>query len=136
MTEPMQPVSEAALTAFDKAHSQVEVDVVERCMAEDYSASTMGPEAEKKIRAGLGFVSKMLRATMVYGAQGILNDQMDWGKTRLPEYGVSMDMVLGNFKRYTDALRQRLPDEVFAEIAPYLDYMVKMQAEIAGKQQP
>jgi len=132
MAESLQAASPETLAAFDTARPAVEDDVARRCLAEDDPTAAMGPDAETKIRAGLGFVSKMLRATLAFGAEGILNDEMDWGKTRLPEYGVSAVMVLRNFERYTTALEQRLPAAALNEVRPYLDHMVAMQRAIAG----
>ncbi len=123
-------VSPETLAAFDKVRAEVENDVLLRCLAEDAPEQTMGPDAEAMIKSGLGFVSRMLRAAMSFSAGEILADEMEWGKTRLPEYGVSISMVLKNFQRYTESLSERLPAAAFGEIRPYVESMIVGQRGI------
>jgi hypothetical protein len=124
------PVSPETLAAFDAARAEVENDVLVRCLAEDAPEQTMGPYAEAMIKSGLGFVSRMLRAAMSFSAGEILADEMEWGKTRLPEYGVSISMVLRNFERYSRILSEKLPAEAFGEIRPYVESMIAGQRGI------
>ena len=123
-------VSPETLAAFDKVRAEVENDVLLRCLAEDAPEQTMGPDAEAMIKSGLGFVSRMLRAAMSFSAGEILADEMEWGKTRLPESGVSISMVLKNFQRYTESLSERLPAAAFGEIRPYVESMIVGQRGI------
>lgn len=126
------PVAPETLAAFDRVCAEVEGEVLRLCLAEDDPWKTMGPNAENMIKTGLGFVSKMLRASLSFSAGEILADQMQWGKTRLPEYGVSAGMVLGNFERYAKALSEKLPQGAFVEIQPYLEHMLSGQRGIAS----
>ena len=82
-------VSPETLAAFDAVRAKVEEEVLIRCLTEDAPQQTMGPNAEAMIKSGLGFVSRMLRAAMSFSAGEILADEMEWGKTHLPECGVS-----------------------------------------------
>ncbi len=126
------PVTPETLAAFDGACAEVEEEVRRICLEEDAPWRDMGPNAEIMIKTGLGFVSKMLRASLSFSAGEILSDQMEWGKTRLPEYGVSAGMILKNFERYAVALSKRLPKEAYAEIRPYLEFMLAGQRGIAS----
>lgn len=126
-----KPVSAETLAAFDAACAKVEEAVLMQCLAEDAPQRTMGPNAEVMIKTGLGFVSKMLRAAMGFSAGEILTDELEWGKTRLPAYGVSTVMVMKNFARYTKALSEVLTKEAFEEIRPYVDNMLSGQRAIA-----
>lgn len=126
------PVAPETLAAFDSVCAGVEEAVLRLCLAEDDPGKTMGPGAEQMIQTGLGFVSRMLRASLTFSAGEILADQMEWGKTRLPEYGVSASMVLRNFERYARALGEKLPEEAHAEIRPYLESMISGQRGIAS----
>jgi len=128
----LKAVSEETVACFDGVCAEVEAEVVRICIAEDAPYSTMGPEAEAMIRNGLGFVTRMLRSAMIFAASGILENELEWGKTRLPVYGVSAKMVMTNFERYSNALEKRLPSQSFAEIKPYLDGMMNMQQRITN----
>lgn len=123
----LEPVGPEVLAQFDAVSAQVEARVTERCLAEDDPAASMGPEAEKMIATGLGFVTRMLRTTMQFGAAGIMQDEVDWGKTRLPVFGVSGQMVAKNFERYVQALEDLLAPEAFAQIRVTLDFMIQAQ---------
>ncbi len=125
-------VSEASLACFDVVCAEVEVEVAKICMAEDDPQSTMGADAEPMIRNGLGFVTRMLRSAMVFAAGGILENEMEWAKTRLPVYGVSAKMVMDNLKRYSHALERKIPDQAFMEIKPYLNGMMIMQQRMTN----
>ena len=127
-----KPVSVEALAAFDAVRAAVEEAVLTQCLAEDAPESAMGPNAEAMIKTGLGFVSRMLRAAMSFSAGEILADEMEWGKTRLPAYGVSTQMVMKNFERYTKALSETLAEETFAEMRPYIENMLAGQRAITN----
>lgn len=124
-------VSPESLAAFDKIRSEVEEEVVVLCMAEDEPQQYMGPNAESMIRVGLGFVSKMLRTTMNFAADEIMTDEVEWGKTRLPEYGVPAPMILRNFERYTKVLLEGLPQPAVDEIRPYVESMIAKQRGVS-----
>lgn len=126
----LKPISAATLALFDSVCKEVEDDVLLHCMAEDSPLEYMGEQAESLIRTGLGFVTRMLRAAMQFAAEGILNDELDWGKTRLPVQGVSASMVFKNFDRYTRALKSHVSPEVFGEIEPYLRLLLEKQQQI------
>ena len=123
----LKPVSPETLTTFDASVAAVEEDVARQCLSSDTPERAVGPEAGAMIKSGLGFVSKMLRAMMAYGAGNIINDELEWGKTRLPVYGVSMKMVLNNFERYAKALEKTLPATAYEEVRPYLASMIQKQ---------
>lgn len=114
-----KPVSEATLAAFDAVCAAAEEEAARRCLEEDAPEQSMGPNAAAMIRGGMGFVSRMLRAAMGFASGEILDDQRSWAEVRLPEYGVSHDMIRRNMDRYLRALEERLPPAVFAEIVPY-----------------
>lgn len=117
--ESNKPVSEATLAAFDAVCAAAEDDAARRCLAEDAPEQSMGPNAGAMIHGGMGFVSRMLRAAMSFSSGAILDDQKAWADVRLPEYGVSHDMMRRNMDRYMRALAERLSPGAFAEIAPY-----------------
>jgi hypothetical protein len=120
------------LAAFDRVCGAVEAAVIERCLAEDTPQQTMGPDASGMLTRGIPFVTRMVRAAMRFSAGAILDDQMAWGKDRLPAFGVSTVMVLKNLERYHAALKERLPPAAFAEIGPWLDGMIEQQRGIAA----
>jgi hypothetical protein len=97
------------------------------CLSEDNPQRTMGAEVGSMVRKGLGFVSKMLRSTMTYGIEKIVQDELAWGKTTLPGHGVSMTMVLNNFERYNTAFKNRLSLEAYEEVQPYIESMINRQ---------
>ncbi len=117
-------VSEDTLKSFDEVCAKAEAAVVAECLAADSPEEKMGPEAEGMLRNGMQFVTKMLRASMQFGAGGILADQVQWGKTRLPEYGAGVEMVRRNLERYAEALRTHMPAEMFEELEPYLTQLI------------
>jgi hypothetical protein len=108
---PVPAVSGGMLDRFDALCPDVEAEVVRLCMENDSPRATMGEDAEKMLQSGMRFVSKMLRATMRWGAGEMIADEVDWGRTRLPVYGVSAQMVFRNFQRYEQALMKRLTAE-------------------------
>lgn len=128
----IKPVSQETLSIFDNVVSSVEDDVVNQCLADGILQRIMGAEACNIIKNGLGFVSKMLRAMMAFGAENIIDDQLKWAETRLPVNGISTKMVLDNFERYTKALEIKLPAEAFKEVQPYLAGMIRKQKIIVG----
>lgn len=70
----------------------------------------------------------MLRSTMTYGIEKIVEDELTWCKTCLPGYGVSMTMILNNFERYDVAFKNKLPLVAYEEIQPYLASMINRQS--------
>jgi len=68
---------------------------------------------------------------MTYDTEKIVEDQIAWGKTTLPGYGVSMTMILNNFKRYNVALKNKLPGGAYKEVQPYLESMINRQSIVA-----
>jgi hypothetical protein len=87
----------------------------------------MGPEAADLLARGLGFVTRMLRVTMQLSAPEILDDEIAWGRTRLPVQGVSAAMVARNFERYARALAARLSPAALVEIEPWLRALAEKQ---------
>ena len=126
----LKPVSSGTLTMFDEVCASVEQDVVRQCLSMDNPERTMGANAETMIKGGLGFVSKMLRATMAYGAEQIIQDQLVWAKTALPGRGVSMQMILNNYERYAGALEQIMIPSAYEELRPYLIGIIRRQRAI------
>ena len=129
--EILTPVSPSTIEAFDAVVDSVEDVVVGHCISEGHPERTMGPEAAAMIKKGLGFTSKLLRTIIAYGTEKIVEDQLAWGKTTLPGFGVSMTMVLDNFQRYNEALKEKLTPAVYDEIRPYLVYLIQRQQMIA-----
>jgi hypothetical protein len=131
----LKPLSEQTLQEIDRVSARVETEVLERCLSEDAPTESMGEQAETMIRNGLGFVTRMLRATMQFAAEPILDDEVAWGKTRLPIYGVSASMVLRNFERYADALRRHLAASTFAEVEPYVHKLLDKQRAVSAAEE-
>ncbi len=129
----LNPVSDEVLAQFDKICTAVEEEVVQQCLAED-DVRTMGQEAERMMRSGMDFFTRMLRTAMLFGDGNILEDELQWGRTRLPVYGVPARMVLANFMRYATALEHRLQPKALAQIRPYLQMIIRRQQEIVQSQ--
>jgi hypothetical protein len=125
----LQAISEETLARFDEIHPAVEDEVTDACVREDAPQRSMGLDAKRQVKAGMGFVSGMLSAAMAFGSKEILAGQMAWGREALPVRGVSMDMVRRNLERYRDALRRRLAASAFAEVQPYLDATIARLGE-------
>ena len=121
------PVSQDTLTKFNSQLLSVEQEVLEQCLSLDNPQGTMGPGAEAMIRNGLGFISKMFQSSMMYGSEKIVEDELAWCKTFLPENGVSMIMILNTLERYFEALKSRLPLVTFEEVRPYLTAVIDRQ---------
>jgi hypothetical protein len=127
-------VTSSILERFDALCPEVEAEVVRLCMESDSPQATMGPEAQKMLQSGMQFVSKMLRATMRWGAGEMIADEVEWGRTRLPVYGVSAQMVFRNFQRYEQALMRRLTEEEAAAIGPcFAELLKKQQTVVEGQ---
>ena len=126
-------VSPRALAEFEAICPAVEEEVLRLCMASDDPQAIMGKDAEGMVRRGLGFVSGMLRSAFAFDADGVVDDELEWGRIRLPVYGVSPRMVLANLERYSSALEERLPKATFAELRPHLERMVSRQRRIARR---
>ncbi len=131
---PVPAVSDEILERFDALCPDVEAEVVRLCMESDAPGQAMGPDAEKMLQNGMRFVSKMLRATMRWGAGEMIADEVEWGRTRLPVYGVSAQMVFRNFQRYEQALMRRLTREEAAAIGPcFAELLKKQQTVVEGR---
>ena len=127
----LAPVSPATLEAFDRVARAAEESATAACLAHDDPGATMGAEAERMLLTGMGFVTRMLRASMTFAAGGILADELGWAQTRLPVYGVSHRMILDNFRRYDTALQGQLTAAEYAEIRPYLDYLKEAPFDVS-----
>jgi hypothetical protein len=130
----LPPVSDKILASFDAVVESAETEVAELCSREDVLDANTGLDGGS-VKAGMKFVSGMLRASMRYSEGEILNDELEWGRRRLPFYNVTADMVLRNLERYQRALASRLSDEAFEVIRQYLDAMVLRQRGIASGQE-
>jgi hypothetical protein len=133
----LKPVSPETLKTFDALLASIEEDVLKKCLSSDNPEKTMGPEAKTIIKGGLGFISKLVRTTMIYDTGKIIADQLAWCQTCLPGYGVSMTMILNNFERYDRTLKDKLAAAAYEEIRPCLAKIIQQQRalmkEIDGK---
>ena len=135
-TNVLKPVSPDTLKIFDSLRLSVEEEVLAECLTSDNPEQQMGPDAGRKIKTGLDFISKMFHATMAFGAPKIVENDLEWGRVALPGYGVSMQMVLNNFKRYAAALEKKMASDAFQEIQPYLADIINRQSAIAKEAKP
>jgi len=124
MTEQPLGVSRECLKAFEEASAEAERVAVAQCLEADRPEDTMGPEAEAMLRSGMQFVTRMLRASLQFAAEGVLTDQVQWGRERLPHYGAHVEMVQRNLRRYADALQSIMPGTTYKELAPYVDTLI------------
>jgi len=120
-------VSKEVLDEIEATAAGAEGEAVEACLAEDPDAGKLGESAAETVRAGMRFLSDMLRAAVRYSEGGILEDEVEWARVRLPVSGVPWALVLRNVERYRLALARRLSAGAFATVAPYLDILARGQ---------
>lgn len=53
-----------------------------------------GDEAEKLLKIGMEYITKMLESAMSLGEISLLKDQLSWACDRLPHDGVEMEICL------------------------------------------
>jgi hypothetical protein len=123
----LKPVSSETLDVFDGLSESIENEVLKQCLSTDRPEIFMGPAAATMIKSGLDFVSKMLHAMMSFGSDKIMQDELNWGKARLPVSGVSAKMVLNNFERYSASFEKLMPSDAYAEMLPYLNQLICRQ---------
>ncbi len=118
------PNDDALLAHFYAVSEDVAAEVVAQC-CERYEIESLGEHPEELIRTGLGFVTKMLATAIRFGAVGIIGDQAEWAKARLPESGVPREMIVRTMGWYREGLRKRLTKCAGDVVLPYVDRLLQ-----------
>lgn len=123
-------VSAEALAAFRAASQSIVDRVVVRSLANQDEVVQHGEAAGPLITSGIRFTTQMLEAAMAVGEVALLEDQLAWATDRLPHDGVSSEHVLHRFRIYGEVVQELLPAKYWAEIMPFVDWLIARQQEI------
>lgn len=132
--KPIGPVSAEALAAFRKEKQAIIQEVAARSLARRDEVAHHGDDAERLIRSGLEFTTRMVNAAMAMGEVGLLDDQLTWAMDRLPHDSVSPEHVLNRFRIYRQVVEERLPAAHAAEVARFLEWMIARQQELVQRE--
>jgi hypothetical protein len=124
------PVSAEALAAFREKQETITEQVAERSLAREQEVAHHGEDAERLIKSGLTFTTRMLDAAMAVGEVSLLEDQMTWAMERLPHDGVVPAHILNRLRIYRRVVRETLPERHASEIEPYLTWMIARMDEL------
>ena len=116
--------SAAALEAFRARSEAIIAETTKRSLQRLDEIVQHGEQAERLIRAGLGFTTRMLDATMFVGEMSLMTDQLAWSKDRLPHEQVSLSQVVSRLQIYRAVVLEMLEPGFAAEVVGYLDWMI------------
>jgi len=126
----MQTSNPNAMRACE-SHAESNIQAaVQNVMEFEIDTAYHGDKAENLMIIGFEFTSRMLEAMMAVGDISLLEDQFQWARERLCHEGVLPEHILHLFDVYRQAAKQHLPASVYAEVEPYLDWMLNRQQEI------
>ena len=123
-------VSAETLAAFRENQETVIEKVTERSLAREHEVAHHGDDAERLIKSGLTFTTRMLDAAMAVGEVSLLEDQMTWAMERLPHDGVVPQHILNRLRIYREVVREMLPERHASEIEPYVTWMINRLEEL------
>ncbi len=123
-------ISEDALNAFRENQETIIDDTVERALAKREDVEHHGPDAERVIRAGLEYTSRMLDAVLTTGEAALMEQQLRWAQSRLPHDGVQPEHILSRLRIYRAVVQEVLPEKHAGEITRVLDWMIERHQEI------
>lgn len=118
------------LSAFQDKAPEIIKESVQRSLKNKNDIVQHGDEAEKLLKIGMEYITKMLESAMSVGEIFLLKDQLSWAFDRLPHDGVEMEHLLSRFNIYRDVVDEKLPKKHSHEINRYLDWMIDYQKEL------
>ena len=124
------PVKEETVKAFSLAKGEITRKATEMALERSPKKGIERIDLKEKYDKGLQMVGQILEAVICVGEKALLQDQLDWGKTRLPHEGILPEEVLENLKIYRATIREVLEEKYSLEILPYLDFLITGQDRI------
>ncbi len=123
-------VSDRALASFREHQEEIIARATERAMKRREEVAHHGANAERIIHAGLGFVTRMLDAALATGESSLLEEQLAWGRSRLPIDGVQPEHVRSRLEIYRATVLDVMPEPYAGEIAEAVGWMVRRHDEL------
>lgn len=124
MKEKLDPISSEAMEEFQENKEDIIRETVQMSLEREEEVAHHGEEAEKIIRQGIEFTTRMLESAMLVGEPLLLEDELTWAKDRLPHDGVALEHVHSRFLIYRERLQEKISPEHAPEILSYLDWMI------------
>jgi len=129
-----EKISAEALASFRKHTPDLIRRIVELSMRRTDDIAAHGEAAERLVTAGLGWTFKMLDTAMEIGEAAILEQQLDWAKTRLAYDKVEAAHIHNRLEISIAVITDMLDAPYSAEIIPYLELMLAYQKKLMGNE--
>ena len=127
------PADPDALMAFREHMDEIIAEAVRHSMQHADEFASLESGAERIIQAGLTMTCRMVDAAMETGHQELLNEDIEWARTRLPHENVSHAQVLSQLDYVGDAVRTVLLPEHAEAIHPYFRWLLERFSEESGR---
>jgi hypothetical protein len=119
-------VSFKALAAFKERREFILTEAVHR----QISTVAYSEKLENQSRQGFDFVLKTLEVALEFNNGVVLDNQITWAYGRLSLVGIKASYVLEGFEILAGVIKEQLPESVFEEVFPYLEWMLARQRQL------
>jgi len=126
----LKPVSSFSLAVIKEASPDLKKEIEKRYWDAVSDQKQADHFPREKYQAGVDFVMMFLTSFLKYGGLSLMEDQLEWSRDRLPEDEFPLQEIQRSFKIVSEVFHDLLPEKVWTELKPYLDWMITRQEEI------
>ena len=122
-------VSPATVAAFTAERSRIIEMTVARSL-ERTEVAQHGQDAERLLTIGLDFTTQALLIAMQVVNPALLDQQLQWGNTRLPHDGVSAEQLLQRFQILAEVITETLASLDAQAVNSYVNRLIQREAAL------
>ena len=122
-------VSPATVAAFTAERSRIIQMTVARSLKRTEVAQH-GEDAEHLLTIGLDFTTQAIMIAMQLVNPALLDQQLQWGNTRLPHDGVSAGQLLQRFQILAEVIAETLAPLEAQAVNCYVDRLIQREAAL------
>ena len=122
-------VSPATVAIFTAERSRIIQMTVARSMKRTEVAQH-GQDAERLLTIGLDFTTQAIMIAMQMANPALLDQQLQWGNTRLPHDGVSPEQLLQRFQILAEVIAETLTPLEAQAVNCYVDRLIQREAAL------
>lgn len=126
----LKPVSSFSLAVLDEATPDLKREIEKRYWDAVSDQKHAEQFSRKKFQTGVDYVMMFLTSFVKFGDLSLMEDQLQWSRDRLPEDNFSLEEVQRSFLIISDVFQDLLPEKVWSEVNPYLEWMIARQEEV------
>ena len=122
-------VSPATVAVFAAERSRIIEMTVARSL-ERTEVAQHGQDAERLLTIGLDFTTQAIMIAMQLVNPALLDQQLQWGNTRLPHDGVSAEQLLQRFQILAEVITETLASLDAQAVNSYVNRLIQREAAL------